>query len=363
MSDENSIVEDTFLSSREGGAGAIDLRSDTVTRPTAGMYRRMLEAPLGDDGLDGDPTAEELEALASLVLGMEAGLFVPTCTMANLLAVLTQAGRGDPVLLDHGAHIYNTERGSSTLTGVCMRTLPGTGGMMDLTVLEETLALELGRSSNALVCLETSHNSSGGAILPLPYLHTVRQMANASGARVHLDGARLFNASAAMNEPPSTITRNFDTASICLSKGLSAPAGAVLCGSAETIGKARQWRKILGGTQRQVGVVAAAGIEALDVMRHRLSEDNARALRLSEAINSAAIAVCANEPQTNIVQLDVSRTGRSSDRWVDALDRAGLKVRPINPRSLRCVTHRHIDDAAIERAAEIVLSLDDACAP
>lgn len=335
----------------------VDLRSDTVTRPTEAMYERMRHAPLGDDGLDGDPTAIELETRVAGLLGKEAGLFVPSCTMANLLAILAQTRRAEQILLEEGAHIYTTERGAATFTGLFYKPISSSDGAMDLDSLEEILLLDRGRIDTSLICLETSHNGAGGIALPVSHMRAVQDVARKNGLSVHLDGARLFNAAVALNEEPAEIASCADTVSICLSKGLSAPAGAVLVGPEDTIAHARHTRKMLGGTQRQVGVFAAAGLEAIEVMRLRLAEDHGRARRLSDAINSEQSGLRANVPQTNIVQIDVTKTGRHSAEWVNDLAAVGVLTRPLDRARIRCVTHRHIDDAAIDVAARAFLSL------
>ncbi|SOE46054.1 threonine aldolase family protein [Orrella dioscoreae] len=329
---------------------AVDLRSDTVTRPTPEMLARMLTAELGDDGLEGDPTVGALEAGAASMLGKEASLFVPSCTMANLLAVLAQAPRHEQLVLESSAHMYTSERGAATLTGVFYLGVPGQGGAMDTGVLQETLAGGGHKLRSALVAMETSHNNAGGTVLPLDHMRSVSDLARQYGAAVHLDGARLCNAAVALDVPPSEIARHADTVSLCLSKGLSAPVGAVLAGTRALVARARVLRRMVGGTQRQAGVVAAAGLVAIDAMRARLAEDHARARNLSAALNALGGPLLASEPQTNIVQVDVRATGRDSAFWVAALEGAGLRVRPWGAQRLRCVTHRHIDDASIDQA-------------
>lgn len=333
-----------------GDLPMVDLRSDTVTHPTPAMYERMMGAAIGDDGLDGDPTARELEAEAAQVLGKEAGLFVPSCTMANLIAILAQSQRGEQMVLEATAHIYTSERGSGTFTGLFYLPVPGRAGAMELDALEDALTATGHRLRTALVGMETSHNNAGGAVLPLDHMEKVREMAHRQGARVHLDGARLFNAAVHLGVTPAEVARASDTVSLCLSKGLSAPVGAVLAGPKATIQKGRTLRRMLGGAQRQVGIMAAAGLEGMRTMGPRLAEDHRRARRFAEGVNSLGLPLSATVPQTNIVQVDVSRTGRESVAWVDLLESAGLRARPWGRERLRCVTHRQIDDAAVERA-------------
>jgi threonine aldolase len=334
-----------------GRPRSVDLRSDTVTQPTAAMYQRILNAPLGDDALDGDPTCRELEEGCARLLGKEAALFVPSCTMANLLATLAHLQRGEQLVLESEAHMYIMERGAATFTGAFYAPIQGSGGQMDLELLEE--AISQGPSSRlrtGMIALETSHNNAGGTVLPLPHMAAIQRMGAERGIALHLDGARLFNAAVYLQVTPAEISRYCDTVSLCLSKGLSAPMGAILAGPQRVIDKARGLRRMLGGQQRQVGIVAAAGIEAVTVMGGRLLEDHARARRLSRVVREAHPLLQATEPQTNIVQVDVSATGRSATEWTQELANHGLRVRPWSTRRLRCVTHRHIDDQDIEHA-------------
>lgn len=329
---------------------AVDLRSDTVTRPTAAMYERMRTAPLGDDGLDGDPTVRELEATTAAILGKTAGLFVPSCTMANLLAILAQVPRSEQILLEAQAHMVTTERGAATFTGAFLLGIPGAAGAMDLDRLEDALRPSAGPLRTAMVAMETSHNAAGGAVPPLAHMAAVAGLARGRGATVHLDGARLFNAATHLGLAPAALAGHADTVSLCLSKGLSAPVGAVLTGPEAVIAQARRIRKMIGGTQRQLGLMAAAGLEAVTVMGARLGEDHARARQLGDGLNGLHPDLSASAPQTNIVQVDLSRTGRDSARWVRDLEDAGLRVRPLGERRLRLVTHRHIGPADIDRA-------------
>jgi threonine aldolase len=332
-----------------GMPAVVDLRSDTVTRPTEAMYARMRTAPLGDDGLDADPTACELEETAAAMLGKAAGLFVPSCTMGNLLAILAQAQRSEQILLEGQAHMLHTERGAATLTGAFLFGIAGTDGAMDLNRLEDALSPAASPLRTAMIALETSHNAAGGTVLSPDHMAAVAELARARGIPVHLDGARLFNAATHLGVRPADIAAHVETVSLCLSKGLSAPVGAVLAGDGPVIAAARRLRKMIGGTQRQVGIVAAAGIEAITVMGARLAEDHARARQLSDGLN-ALPDLAASVPQTNIVQVDLGRTGRGSARWVADLDVAGIRTRPLGETRLRLVTHRHIVPADIDRA-------------
>lgn len=337
------------------GGPSIDLRSDTVTLPTPQMYERMASAPLGDDGLDGDPTARALEETAAGLLGKAAALYVPSATMANLLAILAQAGRQEVVLAEAASHIYVTERGAAALTGSFYQGIEGIGGAMDLGRLAEALAPGRNKLRTAVVCLETSHNNAGGAVLPLAHMQAAFEAANHAGATVHLDGARLMNAAVALGRPAADITAWVDTVALCLSKGLSAPMGAVLAGPAATIERARALRKMLGGCQRQVGIAAAAGLVGLTTMVERLAEDHANALRLAAGL-ARIPGLAANAPETNIVQVDVSASGLDAGQWETLLAGFGVLVRPWGRQRLRCVTHRHIGERQIDLALDAFAS-------
>lgn len=327
-----------------------DLRSDTVTRPTPAMYQRMQDTPIGDDGLDGDPSVRALEEAVAAALGKQAGLYVPTCTMANLLAVLAQTQRHQQVVLEANSHMFSTERGGSLLAGLAYTPVEGDTGAMDLARLETAIRPGSYRIPVGLIAMETSHNNAGGAVLPLAHMQAVHALAHKAGVPVHIDGARLMNAAAALGVPASEITQHAQSVSLCLSKGLSAPVGAVLAASGEAIRIARGYRKVLGGTQRQAGIMAAAGLEALQSMSARLVDDHAKARRLSERLNTIGAPLQASRPQTNIVQVQISGTGMTNHQWVDALETHGVLTRPWGEQMLRCVTHRHIDDGDIAHA-------------
>lgn len=333
-------------------ANAVDLRSDTVTLPTEAMYERMRGAPIGDDALDGDPTVRELEAYVAAQLGKQAGLFVPSCTMANLLAVLAQTQRNEQVILESTAHMYTSERGAAAFTGVFYHCVPGADGAMDLNRLEEALLTEGMRLKTSLVAMETTHNNAGGTVLPLDHMRSVYGMANSRGISVHLDGARMYNAAVALGVTPLDIAQHADTVSLCLSKGLSAPVGAVLAGPRPLLAKARTLRRMLGGAQRQAGIMGAAGLEAVQTMGSRLAEDHATAARLSEGLNRLHPRLSATVPQTNIVQVETADSGMGNAQWVQALAAEGVLTRPWGVTRLRCVTHRHIGAADIDRAVQ-----------
>lgn len=339
----------------------IDLRSDTVTLPTEEMYARMQSCPLGDDGLDGDPTAQALEAMAAQRLGKQAGLYVPTATMANLLAVLAQTARQERVLAEATSHLYLAEQGGAALSGAFYQGVPGSEGAMDLAELSGILESARNRLRVGLVCMETSHNNAGGTALPLAHMQAVYRTAKSHGAGVHVDGARLFNAAVALGLPAAELAACADTVAICLSKGLSAPMGAVLVGEAGVVARARTLRKALGGTQRQTGIAAAAGMVALASMTDRLVDDHQSARMLGDGLR-AIPGLAVNVPQTNIVQVDVSRTALAASQWERELRARGVLARPWGPRLLRCVTHRHIQPEHVDAAVAVFRGVAASCA-
>ena len=245
----------------------IDLRSDTVTQPTAEMLDAMRAARLGDDSRDGDPTVRELEALAAARTGKEAAIFVPSGTMGNLAALMAHTGRGGEVLLEESSHILKSEMGAiAQVAGLFHRTIRGDRGAMDLGMLTETINAQLkpNKLATALIEMETTHNGAGGAVLPLDHMAEVHALGRQHGIPVHTDGARLFNAAVALGVPAERIARHTDSVTFCVSKGLSAPIGSLLCGTEDFIVRARGFRRMLGGNLRQAGMLAAAGIVALD---------------------------------------------------------------------------------------------------
>ena len=339
----------------------IDLGSDTVTRPTERMLERMRHAELGDAGRERDPTVRALEALAAKRLGKEAGLFLPSGTMANLVSLLAHTGRGGEVLSDPGTHIFRSEMGGvAGLASLFHRAIPARRGVMDLDVLRETIRPALTPRSlfTALIVMETTHNDGGGAVLPLDYMAAVHRLARENGVPVHIDGARLFNAAVKLGVPVAEIAAHGESACFCISKGLSAPVGSLLCGSTEFILRARAFRRMCGGNLRQAGVIAAAGIVALEEMVDRLAEDHARAQRLAEGL--ARIDPSLVDPalvETNIVRVNFSKSRRHADEWVKALNERGIRAGAWNPREIRLVTHRHVTEADVDRVVGAIREL------
>jgi threonine aldolase len=333
------------------GDSMIDLRSDTVTRPTEAMLESMREASFGDDSRDGDETVRALEALAAERMGKEAAAFMPSGTMTNLVAILAHTPRGGEVLLEAGAHILNSELGGITgVAGAFYKGIPGSRGAMDLDRLTDAIR-KTGRSAfgTGLVAMETSHNRAGGAVLPLAHMEAVYRAASSRGVPVHIDGARIFNAAVALGTDAQSLAAHTDSICFCVSKGLSAPIGSLLCGSAAFIERARAFRRMVGGNMRQAGPLAAAGIVALNTMVARLREDHATAQRL--ALGLAAIDARMVDPaevETNLVKVELPHEGRTAAQWSESLAAAGIRVSPCERHALRFVTHRHIGDGDID---------------
>jgi len=337
--------------------GIVDLRSDTVTHPTERMRKAMYKAEVGDDVLGEDPTVRKLEEMAAERMGKEAGLFVVSGTMGNLVSLLAQCGRGEEVILGDRSHTFLYECGSpSALGGISLMPVPNLpDGTMDLGALEAALRPEdVHFPRTRLISLENTHNRCCGAVVPPDYFRKVRELADRYGLKVHLDGARIFNASVALGVDVREFTRYVDSVSFCLSKGLCAPAGSVVCGTREFIDEARRLRKALGGGMRQAGVLAAAGIVALEEMVERLAEDHRRARMLAEGI--AEIPGYAVDParvRTNMVYFDlVDRTHEDRLRLVARLRKRGVLIGVYPDFGFRAVTHRWIDDADVERALD-----------
>jgi len=326
----------------------IELRSDTKTLPTEEMRRAMYEAEVGDDAAREDPTVNRLEELAAQMMDKEAALLTSSGMMANLIAVLTHAHRGDEVLLGSQAHMYGMERGAPTLAGTIMRPIPNEpNGQIDLNVIDETIRAKNARYlSVTLFCLENT--CSGGVALTPDYTTAAAEIAHRHGLQVHIDGARIFNAAVALNLPVSELARPADSVCFCLSKGLSCPVGSVLCGTSEFVEKARRWRQILGGQMRQSGHIAAAGIVALQTMVNRLAEDHATAQQL--AFGLARIPGMTIQPetvQTNIVFFKSPPQVSGTD-FVRKMDARGVRIggaARIRAVTSRMVTAADIDDA------------------
>lgn len=336
----------------------IDLRSDTVTRPTAQMRSAMAVAAVGDDVYGEDPTVNALEARVAGLLGHEAGLFVASGSLGNQLGVRLLVRPGAELLCDQQAHVVRAELGGhGVLGGVTTRTWPAPRGKLDPEVVIAMAAPDAGPYlvSTAAIAVEDTHNFGGGTVQDLAAIRALRSFADQTGIALHLDGARLWNAHVATGVALVEIGRLFDTVSVCLSKGLGAPVGSVLVSSAERITRARIWRKRYGGGMRQVGILAAAGDYALDHHLGSLAADHARARRLAEAIAQVRPDVVRPEDvETNIVVLELSQ-GPSAAELAHAARQRGVAVSVLGRRTARLVTHRDVDDEDTARAADVLL--------
>ena len=332
----------------------IDLRSDTVTKPSAEMRRVMAEAEVGDDVLGDDPTVLRLQEYAAGLLGKEAGLYFPSGTMCNQAAIRTLTRRGDEVFLHAQAHIMFYEQGgASALSQVQLRVFDSPDGTLDLEKMEEYVHTDadVHHAPTRLVCLENTHNHCGGVVLPIEHIRAVREFCDRHDLKLHLDGARLGNAAAASGVSLAEYGALFDTVSICLSKGLGAPVGSVLVGNAETIRLAQRARKIYGGGMRQAGIVAAAGIYALEHNLARLADDHTRARVLANALAALpGLEVDLGKVQTNMVFAGTRESGMPAAELMDRLAEQGVLALDEAHWSIRFVTHLDLDDADIEQA-------------
>jgi threonine aldolase len=335
----------------------VDLRSDTVTKPTAEMRTAMAEAVVGDDVYGEDPTVNRLEEMAAALLGKQAALFVPSGTMSNLAAILAHCGRGDEVILGDKAHTVLFEAGGiSALGGVHSRQIPNQlDGTLDLEdILGVIRSDDVHHPISRLVGLENTHNRCGGVALSEDYTRAVGELAHMHGLVVHLDGARLFNAAVAQRVEARALTEPVDSVSFCLSKGLCAPVGSLLCGSEEFIYHARRIRKQLGGGMRQAGVLAAAGIVALETMIDRLEQDHVRARNLAAGLAGIpGLILDHGTPYTNMVFVGLDERIPNDAVWIaDACARHKVLVGVISKRRFRLVTHYWIDDQGVEMAID-----------
>lgn len=337
----------------------VDLRSDTVTLPTPEMREAMARAEVGDDVWEEDPTVKRLEATAAERLGKEAGLFVTSGTQGNLLSILAQTRPGQEVILDLDSHIFNYEvAGGAVIGGVQMRPVRTDRGMLSPEQVREALRpANLHVPPTGLVCLENTHNRHGGTCASPEAIAAVAAVAHAAGVPVHLDGARLFNAAVALGRDVREFTRDVDSVMFCLSKGLAAPVGSVVCGSRDFIARARRWRKMLGGGMRQAGVLAAAGLVALERMVDRLAEDHAHARLLAEGLaRLPGLEVDLSRVETNIVIVRVRPPG-GVEELVDGCLARKIKIHAIGPEAIRCVTHKDVDADDIRRALAAVAEI------
>jgi threonine aldolase len=339
----------------------VDLRSDTLTLPTPEMRDAMARAEVGDDVWEEDPTVKRLEALAAERLGKAAGLFVASGTMGNLISVVSQTQTGQEVVLDLDSHIFNNEvAGAAVIGNLQMRPVKTARGFLTPDQVREALRpANIHVPPTGLVCIENTHNRHGGTCCTPEEIGAVAAVAHGASVPVHLDGARLFNAAIALKRPARDFVRDVDSVTFCVSKGLGAPVGSVICGSAGLIDKARRVRKMLGGGMRQAGVIAAAGIVALEKMVDRLAEDHANARALAEGVAKLpGLAVDLASVQTNIVIFRVERGASAATSAAATADLVAasaarkVKIHAIGPDSIRCVTHKDIDAEDIGRTLD-----------
>jgi len=339
------------------GNAMLDFRSDTVTRPTAGMRAAMAAADVGDDVLGDDPTVLRLQARVAELLGKEAALFVPSGTMSNLVAVRLHCRPGDELICEAGCHIYVYEQGGyAQLSGVAARTVEGRYGVLELRQIENCLRPENPHYVRTkLLCLENTHNRGGGRIQPYSTVEALCGWARCHGLARHLDGARLWNAAIATGIGLHRWAAHFDTVGVCFSKGLGAPVGSALCGPRDLIAEGIRHRKVLGGGMRQAGVLAAAALYALEHHVERLAEDHANAQRLAEGIRR--IDPLRLEPETvdtNLVFFHVSDAWGSAAEFVDRLKQRGVLMLATGPATLRACTHLDVSEADVDRALRAI---------
>jgi len=339
----------------------LDFRSDTITHPTAEMREAMAAAPVGDDVFGEDPSINELEAEAAAIFEKEAGLFVASGTQGNLLALLSVTRPGEEVIAEVSSHIANAEvGGAARLGGLTVRPVVGKAGKIQPEQVAETVRPDnVHYARTAVLAIENTHNASGGTVQGPEEMTRLVEVARAHRLKVHVDGARIFNAAVALGVRPAVVARGADTLTFCLSKGLSAPVGSVLVSSRAVIDEARRNRKMVGGGMRQAGVLAAAGLIALRSGVERLAEDHLRARRLAEGLaRIPGIAIELDSVQTNIVRFDVSGMGHTTASFSQALAPSGLKVTGGGgPGGVRMVAHRQIDDESVEYALRTIAAL------
>jgi len=332
----------------------IDLRSDTVTLPTQAMREAMYRAEVGDDVYGEDPTVNRLEEMSAERMGKEAGLFVVSGTMGNLVAMLTHCGRGDEIIMGHKAHSFRAEQGGiSALGGVQVHLVPNLpNGMMDPAEVESAIRAEnIHYPRTRLICMEDTHNLCGGRVLSPAQLATIKEVAQRHNLALHLDGARIYNAAVALGIEAREIADQADTVQFCFSKGLSAPVGSAICGSADFIREARRNRKVLGGGLRQAGIIAAAAIVSLEQMVDRLAEDHRNARAFAEGVaEMGGFEIDLESVESNMIFFSPSDPSLDAQRVVRMLAAEGVLLRTIDARSFRAVTHRGVAREGIDAA-------------
>ena len=330
----------------------IDLRSDTVTKPTPAMRDAMAQADVGDDVYGEDPSVNRLQATLAERAGFEAGLLMPTGSMSNQVALAAHAGRGEEVIAPYGAHIYEYELGAlCVLSGLVPRLVTAPQGIPDLRELKRAIHHSVHQAPTGLIVLENTHNKAGGTVVPLEHCRQVAALAAEEGLPLHLDGARAFNAAAALGVSIAEVCAPFDSASLCLSKALAAPVGTVLLGSKAFINRAHRYRKMFGGGMRQAGVLAAAGLVALETMIERLPDDHDRARRLAQGLQAVpGIELELSTVQTNMIYFSVA----DAPAFAAAMGERGVLCNALGADQVRLVTHYHITDEAVEQALGVI---------
>lgn len=335
----------------------IDLRSDTVTKPTDEMRKAMARAEVGDDVYGEDSTVNRLQDLAAAMLGKRFALFVPSGTMANQLAIRSHTQPGQEIIVESKSHVVRYEQGAAgALAGVQLHWVTGERGIMTVEQVEAAIRPNDAHSiPTALICIENTHNAGGGTIYPLSTIEKIRALAVRHGIPMHLDGARLFNAVAATTLPPTVYAQHFETVSLCLSKGLGAPVGSLLISNDQRLmDRARRFRRMYGGAMRQAGILAAAGIYALERHVVRLKTDHEHAKKLARQLQHiSAIQIAPQHVETNIVIFDIVDEHRSPAELVAALKEHGVLINAVGGQSYRAVTHLHITDKQIDEAANV----------
>lgn len=330
----------------------IDLRSDTLTQPTKEMRDAIYTATVGDDVYGEDPTINKFEKLAAEITGKEAALFVTSGTQGNQLAVLAKCSPGDEIIVESESHIFFYEGAAiSALAGVQPRVIEGVRGEMDPLLVKQAIRPEdIHFPDTTLICLENTHNRSGGSVVSLENMKKIYEVAKEAGIPVHIDGARLFNAVVATNKNVKDFTQYCDSVQFCLSKGLGSPVGSILAGDREFIQKARKWRKRLGGGMRQAGFLAASGIVSLTKMVDRLAEDHHKARRLADAIEDMESLVVVNRPDTNIVIMNIENTKQSNEEFLERLKKEGVLAVSFGEGQIRLTTHYDVSEEDIDHA-------------
>jgi threonine aldolase len=339
----------------------IDLRSDTLTQPTPAMREAMAQAEVGDDVFEEDPTLKKLEALAAQKTGKESALFVPSGTMGNLISVLSRCQRGDEIILGDRSHIFLHEVGGiAALGGVHPRTIPNNpDGTLPLASIEQSIRHpDIHSPSTRLICLENTHNFCQGSPLSPEFMDNVRDLANKYGLKIHLDGARLFNAAVAQNIEVKELTRQVDSVMFCLSKGLSAPVGSLVCSSQDFIQRARKFRKMVGGGMRQAGHLAAAGLVALESLVERLQEDHQNTQSLADLLSSIkGIELDRENIKTNIIFFKLNSDHIDGDTFINRLEEKSIKILMTDPGIFRAVLHREVSAEQVKTVGKTIQAI------